>query len=387
MAKNHRRAVAATLALLAAGAGCGGGALHAAARVPRAVGWTWSAVDAGPIAEREGVAAGADDRWLVAWGGISGSGADAVVRDDGAVYDSTTRSWAPMPPAPLSARHDAAAVWAGGRLYIVGGSSSPNPNGVGDLRDGASFEPATGLWRSIDPIGDSFQVRIDRSCRQLTEARGRLWTTCAWDGGHVPAWRDQWTPMDVPTTPVPASTRLVALDGKEVLVTPLAGTRRVGRLRAEVSLPTGWSTSVTSVPVVRGPAGVELGIDVASTGTRVAVATSSLDRLRWFDPVPARWRNGPVIPPPPVTTGIGATPSLATIDDHLLLLTPGQDLSLVSGRWERIDRPPDSPAVWSRWAPITTPTGLYLVGEPATPAAAGAVHTLHHLTNDRLTES
>ena len=156
MRKNPAPVAAAALALLAAGAGCGGDAHRAEPRVPRAGGSTWSTLDAGPIAGREGVAVGADDRWLVAWGGTSGSGADAAARDDGAVYDSTTRSWAPMPQGPLSARHDAAAVWAGRRLYIMGGSSSANLNGAGDLRNGASFEPATGVWRSVDatPTGD-----------------------------------------------------------------------------------------------------------------------------------------------------------------------------------------------------------------------------------------
>jgi hypothetical protein len=66
-------------------------------------------------------------------------------------------AWTAVPEAPLTARHEADGVWVAGRFVVFGGRSSPicPPNadcrGPAEpaLRDGASFDPATGRWARI----------------------------------------------------------------------------------------------------------------------------------------------------------------------------------------------------------------------------------------------
>jgi hypothetical protein len=65
--------------------------------------------------------------------------------------------WVSTPPSPLSPRYGAHAFWVDGRVVIVGGfASDPCPPNAdcalpaeAPLRDGATFDPATGEWRPI----------------------------------------------------------------------------------------------------------------------------------------------------------------------------------------------------------------------------------------------
>ena len=350
---------------------CGRTSTTGTTDVPTAADWAWADVDPGPLATREGVAVGGNDRWLVAWGGLSGSATNVMVHGDGAVYDRTAGRWYPMTPGPLGARHDAAAVWSQGRLFIIGGAADTNLNGIGELRDGASFEPSTGTWRRLDAVPPQFTVRIDRSCKEFVETGGRLWTTCASSGAGVPAWRDGWATMAAPTTPVPNAARLVGNAGTTVLVTPFAEAGTAGRLRADVSQATTWVGASTAAASVAMPAGPELGVAAALVGGRVATATNALDRIRWFDPVRQRWSDGPEIPVPTETVGIGVTPALVRLGGRLALLSPAQDLLLSDDGWERIPEPAAAPDVWLRWAPIVAGSSVYVVSEPPATGLGG----------------
>lgn len=64
--------------------------------------------------------------------------------------------WSEIPAGPLSPRNAPVGVWSGTELLVAGGSSMPAcPAGAScalgpqPLVDGAAFDPATGMWRSI----------------------------------------------------------------------------------------------------------------------------------------------------------------------------------------------------------------------------------------------
>ena len=71
--------------------------------------------------------------------------------------DGEQARWEPLPDAPLTARHGAVAVWTGSSVVVVGGrDTDPCPPDAGctapprpPLRDGARFDPATGVWSTI----------------------------------------------------------------------------------------------------------------------------------------------------------------------------------------------------------------------------------------------
>lgn len=62
-----------------------------------------------------------DRRQITVWGGIERFGLDRTT--DGFVLDLTTEQWRRIPPAPLTARHDATVILAEGQVIVWGGAS------------------------------------------------------------------------------------------------------------------------------------------------------------------------------------------------------------------------------------------------------------------------
>jgi hypothetical protein len=70
----------------------------------------------------------------------------------------TDTAWAELPESPLSARRASVGAWLGDRFVVVGGWSDQPCQDTGDCeytepaqRDGASFNPYTGVWARIAP--------------------------------------------------------------------------------------------------------------------------------------------------------------------------------------------------------------------------------------------
>lgn len=88
-------------------------------------------------------------REFLVWGGGTGNKVNGGVRAEGAAYDPARDTWRTLPPAPLEARERHAAVWTGEEMLVWGGT--PRHHGVGDLLDGARYDPATDSWAPIAP--------------------------------------------------------------------------------------------------------------------------------------------------------------------------------------------------------------------------------------------
>ena len=99
---------------------------------------------------RSGVASAWTGKELLVWGGLTFKGSENRWLADGAALDPVANRWRPLPPAPLVARGDPAAVWTGSEMLVWGGSA-----GEERFVDGAAFNPRTNRWRTIssNPFG------------------------------------------------------------------------------------------------------------------------------------------------------------------------------------------------------------------------------------------
>ncbi len=159
---------------------------------------------------------------------LSGCGAVTDVLPAGApAFPAAPGEWSPLPPSPLSARHEAAGGFLGGRFYVVGGwSSAPCPPAASCAapaqpphRDGASFDPATGRWRRIasapTPVGGVLQMTVaDGKLYLLTGDLNRDDSPVAFlSYDPVP---DAWSMLPTPGLEWPqlvgAGTRIMAFD-------------------------------------------------------------------------------------------------------------------------------------------------------------------------------
>jgi hypothetical protein len=133
--------------------------------------------------------------------------------------------WTAVPAAPLSARHEADGVWVAGRFVAFGGRSSqicpPNADCPGPiepaLRDGASFDPATGQWTAIAdapvPLVGLNSVAAGDRLYLLTGEFGRTDSPLTFLSYTLK--QDTWTKHPLP--PMPGT--LVAA-GSSVIVVP-----------------------------------------------------------------------------------------------------------------------------------------------------------------------
>ena len=96
-----------------------------------------------PLAGRSTMASVWTGTEMLLWGGDTPVGQMA----DGAGFDPRTGEWRLLPEGPLSARNAPAAAWTGSEMLLWGGSSSD-----GDAVDGAAFDPESNEWR---PIADA----------------------------------------------------------------------------------------------------------------------------------------------------------------------------------------------------------------------------------------
>ncbi|MBI4939766.1 MAG: hypothetical protein HY830_03345, partial [Actinobacteria bacterium] len=74
-----------------------------------------------------------------------------------AVAGTQPAGWVRLPPAPLSARENATAVWAGGRVLVLGGDTTPCPPNASCVaapagtapREAAAYDPGSATWTRI----------------------------------------------------------------------------------------------------------------------------------------------------------------------------------------------------------------------------------------------
>lgn len=145
MCRRHGRLGMAIVAVLLAASGCGIG--DPGSRPDAGEGWRQLA--ASPLSPRIGHSAVWTGQELLIWGGGAPGGRPKA---DGAAYDPATDRWRRLPPAPLARRSWHAAVWTGTDMLAWGGVQ-PGRGGRSEvaLADGAAYRPTTRTWRPIPP--------------------------------------------------------------------------------------------------------------------------------------------------------------------------------------------------------------------------------------------
>ncbi len=144
-------------------------------------------------------------RDMYVWGGRDTS--DYLA--DGLIFDATTKSWQPMPAAPLAARYLHGAVWSPvtSELIVWGGGGAGNTR----LADGAAFDANTHTWSTLPP-----------SPLSPRQAHVMLWTgseVLVWGGADGSTRHTDGALYD----PVKKSWRLLPSSGKAARLLPHAG--------------------------------------------------------------------------------------------------------------------------------------------------------------------
>jgi hypothetical protein len=168
----------------------------------------------------------AGDR-LVVWGGFSGP--DEAL-DDGAMYLPDEDVWVELPPALITGRGDATAVWTGHEVLIVGGAEMVGRPGrvTGLQRDGAGYDPVANKWRLLPPIPDGVWQLRDRGVAPIRERFAGTWDGEAlfiWgrDVGRYDPADNTWERLTPPRTAMWLGSRVTAIRiGGEVAVIGLA---------------------------------------------------------------------------------------------------------------------------------------------------------------------
>jgi hypothetical protein len=161
-----------------------------------------------------GAASGAPDTPHPGGGRMDRSGADRLGRlrplghrpwrrargRDGAAYDPTRQAWRRLPPAPLSARADATAVWTGQELLVLGGSPAPRSDRDRPYTDGAAYNPERHSWRRLAP---SPQLRGPMVNQHLV-----------WTGTRLLVWTD-WEQLQRSTVTMPGGQHAIREEGRD----------------------------------------------------------------------------------------------------------------------------------------------------------------------------
>jgi hypothetical protein len=119
----------------------------------------WRRLPPAPLARRSRHAAVWTGTDMLVWGGVQPGrgGRSEVALADGAAYRPTTRTWRPIPPAPLAGD---TAVWSGTELLVLGRAE----RGPGPRLGGAAWDPRGGRWRRLAvsplPVGNEFEVLL-----------------------------------------------------------------------------------------------------------------------------------------------------------------------------------------------------------------------------------
>jgi hypothetical protein len=268
--------------------------------------------------------------------------------------------WSRMLDGPLSERHGALGFSLDGRFLVLGGLAGPACPAEGDctvserpaLRDGATFDPATGTWAPITPAplpvtGDNAVV-LDCALYLLT---GRAWRPAGLTGVlRYDLRSDAWTQLPAPPGWNP---RLLAAGDRLLAISPGDDQHSThdwvylpesGRwealpddpLRPSVQREAVWADGavlVTAEDLVTSPGS----------------AQPAPARMARFDPGTGRWAelpvsdmigrsptvvNGLVVFPPTAPAGSGEAGTRSKTGQVGGILDPG------TGEWLRLPAPP-----------------------------------------------
>jgi hypothetical protein len=146
--------------------------------------WDW--LPDAPVPRRDSPVAVWTGRELLVWGGVSGPHG-RVLHGDGAAYDPARRAWRRLPPAPLTPRIEAAAVWTRRELVVWGGDDRLDPGGLQVTADGAAYNPVRGTWRRLPPAPLSARAGATAiwTGREVLVVGGRPVLRTEWNRSHT----------------------------------------------------------------------------------------------------------------------------------------------------------------------------------------------------------
>ena len=300
----------------------------------------WSGLSDSPLSVRaEPTVVWTGSRLLV-FGGWHDEGGGRQPLGDGATYDTADGRWSRMASIPIEpAPYVPAAVWASGRLVLVG-SPCVNRGGTEGELDcspggyaAATYDPDRNSWSTLDLPRELADRRGNtRLPRAVGEADGfaifAIGTnftshdlTTYWSVSPTGEWQRVADPPFPPTDDCAAADRLVAIAATDqtdatVLEGPTNGevpmpdpSSLVGNRRAASYDPAAetWSSVVRP----EGPDSAPLFIHVFCLADRVLTvpALGSPDVVDHFDPVANEWNTASAppedIPPHPTTVMVG----------------------------------------------------------------------------------
>ncbi len=188
---------------------------------------TWTTLPPSPLAARYRPTMIWTGTEVVIWGGYGTAG----YLKDGARYDPKTKIWVkfPDPAVEIDGRYDNVGVYSGKEMLIYGGYSGTLVASFYGRNTGARYLPG-GSWTSFSIPDDAlFGTTARRFASAAWYGNGQLWvwsggngnssTGTALDGGasYDPA-TDKWATMDVTGAPVARSRASVVWTGKEAIV-------------------------------------------------------------------------------------------------------------------------------------------------------------------------
>lgn len=133
---------------------------------------------------------------FVVWGGYG-----SAFQNTGARYDPVSDQWHPMSTvnAP-SARASTEAVWTGSEVLFFGGYGFLPDGGLGELNDGALYDPALDTWRSL-PAGAPATQSSTPPSLVLAGSEVLIFSTCTQAGARLNLTTNQWQPMSMTGAP------------------------------------------------------------------------------------------------------------------------------------------------------------------------------------------
>jgi hypothetical protein len=216
----------------------------------------------------------------LALSGCAAGGSDPAVGPPGLPTDT---AWAELPESPLSARRASVGAWLGDRFVVVGGWSDQPCQDTGDCeytepaqRDGASFNPYTGVWARIAP------APLPVSQYSSTVVNGDLYLF-AYDGQLQVSFlrydpeTDAWTRLPPPPSGgalVAAGDRVLSIAGSDENVVGVDAVFHPDSLT--------W----TALP--DDPLGPSYDREAVWLGASLLIAAKALDSIGADGPAPAR---------------------------------------------------------------------------------------------------
>ena len=349
-------------------------------------GGSWSELDAGTLATREGVALVGVGAAVVAWGGLDSSTSPAAPRADGALFDVLSGTWSALPPGPLSARHHPAVSASGDNIVIVGGSSSTNPNDGGNLDGGAHLDLGTSTWSTIAALPPEVVGRIGSRCTASVMTSEAMIVPCAVATGGLPRYlveSDRWDTLALPAGCASGSRTVpVATVWKDRFVVACASPD--DRMRVAVSGPsdTWMVANGPAIATIATPSGPESNLVISSDDQLVDIVDVSSTTVYRFDPASGSFQGRADLPRASVNAPISGDLWAGSIGGTTIVTSPSIDVASVrealddqaigaggtTGQLQRpftdIDSPDGVARPWQRWQPLATDRALIVVSEP-----------------------